>query len=47
MSEYNVFSIDAEEWFQVCYGSDVNPMENWTQHDSKIESMIRASLELL
>ena len=47
MRSYNVFSIDAEEWFQVCYGSDGNPMENWTEHDSQIEKMIRDALRIL
>lgn len=47
MSGYNIFSIDAEEWFQVCYGSDDNPMENWAKHESLIEPMIRDTLRLL
>ena len=47
MSGYNVFSIDAEEWFQVCYGSDGNPIANWVKHDSLIEPMIQESLLLL
>lgn len=45
--KYNVFSVDAEEWFHVCYGRDENAAEDWVNKDSLISDMLRDCLELL